>query len=159
MTSTAAHERQRDGFTVSTAPSRLDFGVIHGFLTHCYWSEGISRTAVERAAAHSLAFGLYRGEEQVGYARVVSDFTSFAYLADVFVLEAWRGRGLATFLMECITTHPELQGLRRWVLLTRDAHELYRHFAFTEIAHPERWMHRWAPDAHKQPAPPDDISA
>lgn len=159
MTPPAPHEWQRDGFTVSTDRARIDLGVVHGFLTACYWSEGISRETVQRAIDHSLVFGLHHGGEQIGFARVVSDFTSFAYLADVFVLEAWRGRGLARFLMECITAHPELQGLRRWVLLTRDAHELYRPFGFTEIAHPERWMHRWAPDAHKRPAPPDDVSA
>lgn len=145
------HEWARDGFTVSTDPARLDLGVVHGFLTTSYWSPGISRAKVERAAAHSLVFGLYEGAAQVGYARVVTDFTAVAYLGDVFVLEQWRGRGLSKFLMECIVAHPELQGLRRWILLTRDAHGLYRQFGFTDIVNPERWMHRWDPDASRRP--------
>lgn len=142
---------ERDGFTVSTDPALLDLGVVHGFLTTSYWSPGISREKVERAAAHSLVFGLYEGPTQVGYARVVTDFTAVAYLGDVFVREEWRGRGLSKFLMECIVAHPELQGLRRWILLTRDAHGLYRQFGFTDIGNPERWMHRWDPDASLRP--------
>jgi GNAT superfamily N-acetyltransferase len=145
-----SREWQRDGFTISTDPARLDFGVIHGFLTSCYWSEGIPLEAVERAVVHSLPFGLYHGAEQIGFARVVTDFTAIAYVGDVFVLEPWRGRGLSKWLMECVTGHPELQGLRRWVLLTRDAHELYRRYGFTEIQNPERWMHRWTPDVYKR---------
>ncbi len=146
------HQRwEQDGFTVSTDPALLDLGVVHGFLTTSYWSPGISREKVERAAAHSLVFGLYEGGTQVGYARVVTDFTAVAYLGDVFVREEWRGRGLSKFLMGCIVAHPELQGLRRWILLTRDAHGLYRQFGFTDIGNPERWMHRWDPDASRRP--------
>ncbi|MBI5169390.1 MAG: GNAT family N-acetyltransferase [Candidatus Eisenbacteria bacterium] len=140
-------EWTRDGFTVSTDPARVDLGVVHGFLTTCYWSEGISRATVERQVAHSLPFGLYRDAIQIGFARVVSDFTAIAYVGDVFVLQPWRGRGLSRFLMECMVAHPELQGLRRWILLTRDAHGLYEKFGFERITNPDRWMHRWDPDA------------
>lgn len=148
---------ERDGFTISTDPARLDLDVVHGFLATCYWSPGIPLATVQRAIAHSLVFGIYRGDTQVGFARVVSDHTTIAYVGDVFVLEAWRGRGLARWLMECMTAHPELQGLRRWVLLTRDAHGLYEKFGFTPIQNPERWMHRWTP----VPPPPagGDVSA
>lgn len=140
-------EWTRDGFTVSTDPARVDLDVVHGFLTSCYWSEGISRATVARQIAHSLPFGVYEGSRQVGFTRVVSDFTAIAYVGDVFVLEAWRGRGLSRFLMECMVAHPELQGLRRWILLTRDAHGLYEKFGFTPIRNPDRWMQRWDPDA------------
>ena len=110
-----------EGFTISTDPAKLDLAVIHGFLTTSYWSPGIARERVERAIRHSLPFGVYEGERQVGFARVITDYTSFAYLADVFVLDAYRGRGLALWLMETILAHPELQDLRRWLLATRDA--------------------------------------
>lgn len=141
---------QRGEFTVDTDRARVDFDVVHGFLTGCYWAQGVPRAIVERSVAGSLPFGLYHDGDgaQVGFARVISDFTTYAYVGDVFVLEAWRGRGLSKFLMECVTAHPDLQGLRRWVLATRDAHGLYRQFGFTEIAHPERWMHRWDPDVY-----------
>ncbi len=135
-------EWTRDGFTVSTDPARVNVDVVHGYLTESYWSPGITREKVERAIARSLPFGVYEGATQVGFARVVSDYTAIAYVGDVFVLEPWRGRGLSKFLMECMLAHPELQGLRRWILRTRDAHGLYRQFGFTEIDLPERWMQR-----------------
>lgn len=142
----------RGEFTVDTDRARVDLDVVHGFLTTCYWAQGIPRDVVERSIAGALPFGLYHDGDgaQVGFARVISDFTTYAYVGDVFVLEAWRGRGLSTFLMECLVAHPDLQGLRRWVLATRDAHGLYRKFGFTEIAHPERWMHRWDPDVYRR---------
>ena len=133
-------EAERGDYTISTDPAQLDFGAVHAYLTRCYWSPGISRELVERAAEHSLCFGLYRGQEQVGYARVINDRTTFAYLCDVYVLEEHRGHGLAVWMMEVITAHPDLQGLRRFVLITRDAHELYRKFGFTPLARPEGWM-------------------
>jgi GNAT superfamily N-acetyltransferase len=149
----------RDGYTIDTDPARLDLGVVHGFLAASYWAEGIPRDVVERSVAGSLNFGLYRdgaaavAGEQAGFARVVTDRATFAYLADVFVLEAHRGRGLSKWLMECVTAHPDLQGLRRWVLLTRDAHGLYRRYGFADVANPERWMHRWDPQVYTRPAP------
>jgi GNAT superfamily N-acetyltransferase len=143
-----ATEWQQDEFTISTDPARIDLGVVHGFLATSYWAKGIPLETVRRAIANSLNFGLYRGGEQVGYARVVSDRATVAYVGDVFVLEPWRGRGLSVWLMRTIVAHPDLQGLRRWILLTRDAHELYRKVGFTSLAAPDRWMERWTPDPY-----------
>ncbi|HEV2469037.1 MAG TPA: GNAT family N-acetyltransferase [Candidatus Sulfotelmatobacter sp.] len=134
-------ESMRDGFLVSTDPARLDLDVIHGFLTNCYWAKGIPRETVERSIEHSLCFGIYDSQgAQVGFARVISDFATVAYLGDVFVKESHRGRGLSKWLMECIMRHPALQGLRRWILLTRDAHGLYKQFGFTPVKLPELYM-------------------
>ena len=137
---------RRGAHEISTDPARLDFDVIHGFLATSYWSPGIPRETVERAARGSFAFGLYEtsgnGARQVGYARVITDRTTFAYLADVFVLPEHRGQGLARWLVEVITAHPELQGLRRWMLVTRDAHALYAQVGFAPLAAPERVMER-----------------
>ena len=130
----------RNSFSVSTDQSRMDVDVIHGFLARSYWSPNIPREFVERAMRNSLCFGLFHEIEQIGFARVVTDRASFAYLADVFVLEPWRGQGLSKFLMECIRSHTELQNLRRWMLATRDAHGLYAQFGFKSIEHPERLM-------------------
>ena len=134
-------ESRRGEFVISTDRARLDLDAIHGFLTNCYWAKGIPRNAVERSIKHSLCFGIYDGTgAQVGFARVISDFATIAYLGDVFVLESHRGRGLSKWMMECITQHPLLQGLRRWILLTRDAHGLYEKFGFTPLKAPERYM-------------------
>jgi GNAT superfamily N-acetyltransferase len=127
-------------FRVTTDPERQDVGAIHGFLRRSYWAEGIPEEVVRRSIRGSLCFGLFDHDRQVGFARVVTDRATFAYLADVFVLESHRGRGLATWLMECVTSHPELQGLRRWSLVTRDAHGLYRKFGFEALSNPERHM-------------------
>jgi GNAT superfamily N-acetyltransferase len=139
-------------YEVSDDPARLDFDVVHGFLSAAYWSVGVPRETVERAARHSLAFGVYHvaggTSRQVGYARVITDRTTFAYLADVFVLPDHRGRGLSRRLMEAITAHPELQGLRRWMLVTRDAHGVYAPFGFTPLAAPERVMERVRANAY-----------
>ena len=116
--------------------------VIHGFLKEAYWSRGIPRETVARAILGSLCFGLYEQARQVGFARVVTDRATFAYIGDVFVLPPWRGRGLAVWLMETITAHPELQGLRRWQLATRDAHGLYARFGFVPLAEPARQMEK-----------------
>lgn len=152
---TARHARwEREGFTVDTDPARVDLDVVHGFLATSYWAEGIPRDVVARSLEGSLNFGVYgEGGAQVGFARAVTDRATFAYLADVFVLETWRGRGLSKWLVECVVAHPDLQGLRRWVLLTRDAHELYRRYGFTGVANPERWMHRWDPGVYARPRP------
>lgn len=132
----------REGFTISTDPGKLHRAVVHEFLAASYWASGIPRETVDRSIEGALCFGLYEGDRQVGFARVITDRATFAYLADVFVLESYRGRGLAAWLMETILAHPHLQGLRRWMLLTRDAHPLYRKVGFTELAHPERVMER-----------------
>jgi GNAT superfamily N-acetyltransferase len=133
-------EQRRGAFLLSTNRERIDLDVVHGFLTNCYWAQGISREIVARSTRHSLCFGIYDNDAQVGFARVVSDFATVAYLGDVFVLESHRGRGLSKWMMECIVQHPALQGLRRWILLTRDAHELYQKFGFAPLKNPERYM-------------------
>jgi GNAT superfamily N-acetyltransferase len=128
----------------------LDLDVIHGFLTRSYWSPGIPRETVERAIQHSLPFGLYLGAAQVGFARVITDFATFGYLADVFILEEHRGKGLSKWMMEILFSHPELQGFRRWMLATRDAHGLYRQVGFNSLAAPERFMEKWDPDIYRR---------
>lgn len=132
----------REGFTISTDREKLDRALIHEFLAASYWATGIPRETVDRSIEGSLCFGLYDGERQVGFARVITDRATFAYLADVFVVESHRGRGLAAWLMETILAHADLQGLRRWMLLTRDAHPLYRKVGFTELANPGRVMEK-----------------
>jgi len=166
--SEAVMEYRRGEFLISTSRERLSLDVVHGFLTNCYWAKGIPRDVVAWSIEHSLCFGIYDesppfdsaqgrllarearpfdGAEgnhgapaQVGFARVVSDFATVAYLGDVFVLESHRGRGLSKWLMECVVGHPALQDLRRWILLTRDAHGLYSQFGFTPVKSPERYM-------------------
>jgi GNAT superfamily N-acetyltransferase len=134
-------EHRRDQFLVSTDRARLDLDMIHGFLTNCYWANGVPREVVERSIEHALCFGVYDGSgAQVGFARVISDFATIAYVGDVFVLDTHRGRGLGKWLMECITQHPALQGLRRWILTTRDAHGLYAQVGFAPVKAPERYM-------------------
>jgi GNAT superfamily N-acetyltransferase len=137
-----ADEDRRGEFTISTDRARLDLRVIHEFLTTSYWAAGIPAEVVERSVEHSLPFGLYHHDRQVGFARVITDYATFAYLADVFVLEAYRGQGLAKWLVGVVVAHPRLQGLRRWMLATRDAHALYGKVGFVELKSPESWMER-----------------
>ena len=141
---------QKGRFLVSTDPTLLDVNAIHDFLTHCYWAEGIPLKLVERSIQGSLCFGLYDGRIQIGFARVITDSATFAYMADVYVLEQYRCHGLGTWLVECIMGHPALQGLRRWCLLTRDAHGLYRKVGFTSPKDPGRYMEINNPDIYKQ---------
>jgi GNAT superfamily N-acetyltransferase len=131
---------RRGEFCLSTDPRLLDISVIHGFLTKCYWAKGIPRDVVARSIENSLCFGIYKEDAQVAFARVVSDFATYAYIGDVFVLEAHRGQGLSKWMMQAITSHPALQGLRRWTLLTRDAHALYASFGFKPLRTPEHYM-------------------
>ena len=136
-----SHEFKKDGYIISTDRQLLQFDVIHNFLTTSYWSPEIPMEVVKRAAAGSITFGIYKDSgEQVGYARVISDCATFAYLADVFVLESERGKGLSKWLMACIMQLPELQNLRRWGLATRDAHSLYAQFGFTPLDNPDIMM-------------------
>ena len=144
-------EWQRGEFTISTDQARLDMDVIHGFLNTSYWATGRSRETIQRSIENSLAFGVYQGQQQVGFARVITDYATFAWIADVFILDSVRGRGLGKWLMEIIIGHPELQGFRRWVLATKDAHELYRRFRFNELRLPERWMERHDPATQERP--------
>ncbi len=141
------NEEWRQGeYLISTDRARLDVGLIHEFLSESsYWAQGRPRELVERSIEHSHCFGIYHGERQVGFARVITDYATFAWIADVFVVEEFRGRGLAKWLCEVMLAHPELQGLRRWVLATKDAHELYRRTGFQELLRPERWMERHDP--------------
>ena len=129
------------GYVVSTDPTRLDLDRVHAFLTdESYWSRGIPRELVERAVAGSLVFGVYHGDEQVGFARVVTDRATFAWLCDVFVVGAHRGRAAGKQLIEAVVAHPDLRGLRRFLLATADAHGLYRQFGFRDLERPERFL-------------------
>jgi len=144
-------EWRRGGFVVSTDPARVDLEAAAGWLAeNSYWARGVPREVVARAVAGSLTFGLYEEETGafVGMARVVTDRATFAYLADVFILEPYRGRGLAKWLMEVVTGHPDLQGLRRWLLFTADAHALYEHYGFRPLKSPDRAMERHDPDVY-----------
>jgi len=134
---------------ISTDPARFDLDVIHGYLARSYWAAGIPRETVERSIAGSLCFGAFDGGRQIGFARVVTDRATFAYLADVFVLGEFRGRGVATRLMEAIVAHPELQNLRRWLLVTRDAHPLYEKFGFRPLEKPDRHMEKVLANAYR----------
>jgi GNAT superfamily N-acetyltransferase len=142
------HSWSMSDYEISTDPARVNVGVVHDFLTHSYWAQGIPLETVSRSIENSICFGVYHGNQQVGFARVISDCATFAYLADVFVLPQFRGRGLSRWLMECIISHPDLQGLRRWMLATQDAHGLYARFGFMAIKSPERWMEIHRPDAY-----------
>lgn len=137
-------------YTVSDDPRRLDVKAMHAYLRRAYWSEEIPIEVVERAVRGSLCIGAYdiRGA-QVGLVRLISDYATFAYVCDVYVLEEHRGRGLSKAMMRMASDHPKLQGLRRWTLVTHDAHGLYRQFGFTAIANPERFMERIVPNIYK----------
>jgi GNAT superfamily N-acetyltransferase len=145
-------EHRKGEFVISTDDQRLDLDLVHGFLTQSYWARGIPREVVARSIKNSLCFGVYGDGQQVGFARVISDYATYAYVADVFVLEGYRGHGLGKWLMECIMRHPGLQGLRRWSLATRDAHGLYAQFGFTPLRAPERYMERHDPEVYKPEA-------
>jgi len=144
--------RRDDGFVISTDKARLDVAAVHGYLSACsYWAKGVPRAVVERAIAGTpLVFGVYEEStgRQVGFARVITDRATMAYLSDVFIVPDYQGRGLGTWLIETIVAHPELRGLRRWLLATADAHGLYARFGFTPLAQPDRWMERHFPDVY-----------
>jgi GNAT superfamily N-acetyltransferase len=143
---------ERGDYLISTDRSRLNIALIHEFLsTTTYWALGRAPDVVQRSIDNSFPFGIYKGNDQVGFARVVTDYATFAWVADVFVLPEQRGQGLSKWLMEVILSHPELQGFRRWVLATKDAHSLYARFGFIELHRPERWMER--PDPNMQESP------
>jgi len=127
----------------------MDIDLIHSFLTRSYWAEGISKEIIRRSIEGALCFGVFENDKQVGFARMITDKATFAYLADVFIVEEYRGLGLSKWLMEVIMSHPDLQGLRRIMLATRDAHELYKKFGFTQLNNVDRWMHIHYPDVYK----------
>lgn len=137
-------EYTRGDYVISTDRAKLQVGVIHDFLSRAsYWARGRSLNTVRRAIENSLCFGVYASSEQAGFARVVTDYATFAWLCDVFVLEPFRGQGLGKWLIECVTTYPDLQNLEGFILATRDAHELYRRYGgFFPLESPEKWMRR-----------------
>ncbi|MGH9823066.1 MAG: GNAT family N-acetyltransferase [Blastocatellia bacterium] len=138
-----ADQWQRDEFVISTDKRRLDLDLIHGYLSgESYWATGRPRDVTERSIENSLAFGIYKGSRQVGFARVITDYATLAWIADVFVLQEFRGQGLSKWLMDVMITHPGLQGFRRWLLATKDAHGLYQKYGFGELRNPGRWMER-----------------
>jgi GNAT superfamily N-acetyltransferase len=130
----------KGGIEISTDRALLDVDAIHAYLSRSYWAARIPRDVVARSLDHSLCFGVYDGGRQVGFARVITDRATYAYLADVYILASHRGRGLGVRLMEHVMAHPDLQGLRRWSLVTQDAQGLYRKFGFQPLAQPERHM-------------------
>jgi len=140
----------KNGFTISTEKEKLDIDLIHSFLNRTYWAEGISKEIIRRSIEGSLCFGLFENDKQVGFARMITDKATFAYLADVFIIEEYRGRGLSKWLMEVIMSHPDLQGLRRMILVTKDAHGLYKQFGFTPLINVDRWMQILDPDVYKR---------
>lgn len=140
------------GYTISTDRTKLNIGAIYNFISiESYWGKGRSIEVIKKSIENSLPFGVYYKDEMVGFARVVTDYATFAWIADVFILPEHRGKDLSKWLMETILAHPELQGFRRWVLATKDAHELYRKYGFQELNRPERWMERVDPDMKEVP--------
>jgi GNAT superfamily N-acetyltransferase len=144
-------EEEKDGFLISTDKLRLDIYLIHDYLSNrSYWAKGVPYDTVVRAAENSVCFGVYKDETQVGYARVVTDKATIGYIGDVFILEEYRGGGLSKWLMECILKHPVLQGFRRWILLTKDAHGLYKQYGFNEPEEPATYMELRKKDVYKK---------
>jgi len=145
------HEWTREGYVISTDPRRLDLAAIHQFLAEeSYWARGIERAVVEKAVAHSLCFGLYGDGRQIGLARVITDCATYGYLNDVFVLAPYRGQGLGQWLLECVLAHPDLAGVRRFGLTTRDGQALYARFGWTALHYPERHMERLPVDYYQR---------
>ncbi len=142
---------KKDGFTIRTKKNKMNIPYIHEFISNkSYWAEGIPLAVVKRSIKGSLCFGIFHATKQIGFARVVTDSATFGYLADVFIDENYRGKGLGKWLMEVIVSHPELRGLRNWMLATRDAHGLYEKFGFKPLENPERIMRKNNPDVYKK---------
>lgn len=139
-------------YSISTDPLKLNIDIIYNYISNeSYWGRGRSLEVIKKSIENSLPFGIYYKNEMIGFARVLTDYATFAWIADVFILEEHRGKGLSKWLMETILAHPKLQGFRRWVLATKDAHELYRKFGFRELNKPERWMERPDPNMKESP--------
>ena len=139
----------KKNFTITTEQEKFDVEFVHSFLSRSYWAEGIPKEVIERSIEGVLCFGLFENDKQIGFARMITDKATFAYLADVFIIEEYRGQGLSKWLMEVIMSHPSLQGLRRMMLATRDAHGLYEKFGFTALQNADRWMQKHDPDIYK----------
>jgi len=130
-------------FTISPDRQRLNLELIHNFLTRSYWASGRELAIVKKSIDNSFPFGVYWRKQQIGFARVITDYATLAYLSDVFIVESFRGQGLGKWLVKTVISHPELQGLGKWSLGTADAHELYRKFGFAEVKYPDRQMEKW----------------
>lgn len=146
------HEWTCGEFSISTDRARIDLDAVHGYLRGSYWAAGMPRDVLLRAIANSLTFGVYQASRQVGFARVITDCATYAYLSDVFIVEDHRGRGLSKWMMECILAHPDLQGLRRFALFTRDASGLYERYGFGPARSRSVYLERWAPNVYDSPA-------
>jgi len=143
------NEWRNGEYTISTERERLQIDVIQKYLREeSYWAKERTLEQTETAIKNSLPFGVYKGENLIGFARVVTDYATFAYLGDVFVLPEFQGAGIGKFLMKTILEHPDLQNFRRWILATKDAHGLYEQFGFSALKHPSRWMEKAAPNAY-----------
>ena len=140
-----------EGYAISDDPQRLDIDVVHGFISQSYWAKAIPKPLLERSIQNSMCWGVYHGKTQVGFARIITDKATFAYLCDVFIAEKHRGKGLSKALVAAIKAHPDLQGLRRWNLVTIDAHSLYEQFDFRTAAQPERYMEILRHGIYEQP--------
>ena len=140
----------KDNYTITTDKSAIDIEVVHSFLANSYWAEGIPKETIERSIKGSLCFTILEGTRQVGFARVITDEATFAYLADVFILQDYRGRGLSKWLMDVIMNYPSLQRLRRFMLATRDAHKLYKQYGFASLTNIDRWMQVHNPNFYKK---------
>ena len=143
---------QKEGYSITTDTTFFNLEYIHNFLSHSYWAEGIPLETVQRSIENSLCFGVFHLGRQIGFARMITDKATFAYLADVFIDETYRGKGLSKWLMEEMLSHPELQGLRRMMLATRDAHGLYKQYGFVPLTFTDRWMQIHQPDIYKKEA-------
>ena len=143
-------EWRKDEYLLSTDKSIIDVEAVHHFLSHSYWAQNIPVEVVQKSIDNSLCFAIYHQQRLIGFARAISDFATFAYLADVFILPGERGKGLSKWLMEIIMDHPQLRGLRRFTLATRDAHGLYAQFGFTPFDKPDRWMQKHDPEVYKK---------
>ncbi len=139
---------QQDNYWITNDKDQLNIDFIHDFLKEAYWSKDIPKKSVSKSIDHSLCFGVFHNNEPIGFARVVTDYTCIAYLADVFIISQYRSQGLAKWLLSCILDHPELQSLRRWILGTRDAHGLYNQFGFTPLKNPDIFMERHNPNVY-----------
>ena len=137
-----------ENYRISTNKDEMDIKSIHSYLTSCYWSRGVSENIIQLAIDNSLCFGVFQQKEQVGFARLITDYATFAYLADVYILEKHKGKGLSKWMLKEIMEYPQLQGLRRIVLATRDAHSLYEKFGFKELSSPETFMEIWSPNVY-----------
>lgn len=145
------YEARRDSFLISTDKGKIDVALVHRFLSETsYWAKNIPLGVVQTSIQNSMCFGIYEGERHVGFARVTTDKATFGYVGDVFIVEEYRGKGLSKWLMQCILAHPELQGFRRWILATADAHGLYTQSGFKPLAKPERWMELHNPNVYQR---------